>query len=384
MYLNRKMERMLEGEEGTGNQIAMRTLVALGEAYGAEKMVKIKSAHVSGASYDTVGEHGMDLIKNLSEDSRVTVKTTLNPIGFDRDLPDMVSKDFYEKQMQLLELFRRMGVELTCTCTPYYGDNVPSFGDIVAWAESSAIVYINSLIGARTNRESGFSALCAAIVGYTPYHSLLMDENRVPNFVVRVAGKPNPGRLGLYIGKEFTGIPYFIFDRKVDETYLKLTGAAMGASGNISMFHVDGITPEYVKYDVERLPKIDVDENTLKDYFDNSSEFEAVVVGCPHLSEKEIRNIVEFIRERDVVKPIYLYTSRSVLNSLHDEIKFLKKKGVKILVDTCMVVSPILRGKYRKLGTNSGKAYNYLRSRKFGGFEVYLAPMEELLYASTR
>jgi len=383
MYLSREMEKMLEGEYGAGKQMAMKVLVALGDSYNAEKMVRIKSAHISGASYDTVGEHGLNLIKEMSADSKVVVKTTLNPIGFDRDFTEEIDKEFYAKQMELLQIFQKMGVELTCTCTPYYHNNLPKFGDIVAWAESSAIIYINSLIGARTNRESGFSALCSAITGYTPYHSLLIEENRAPNFVVKVRERLNPGMLGLYIGKEFQGIPYMIFEKIPDEDYLKLMGAAMGASGNISMFHAEGITPEHKKYDMKGLESVEIEKKDLENFAGNK-DYEAVVLGCPHLSGREIEKIVRILEKREVVKPIYLYASRAVIGNMKEDVEFLRKKGVKVLADTCMVVSPLLRGKYRKIATNSGKAYHYLRSRKFGGFEVYLGDMEELLYDSTR
>jgi len=383
MYLSREMERMLDGEYGVGKQMAMKVLVALGDSYNAEKMVRIKSAHISGASYDTVGEHGLHLIKEMSSDCEVVVKTTLNPIGFDRDFVEEIDEDFYAKQMELLQIFQKMGVELTCTCTPYYHHNLPKFGEIVAWAESSAIIYINSLVGARTNRESGFSSLCSAITGYTPYHSLLIEENRAPNFVVKVKEKLNPGMLGLYIGKEFQGIPYIVFDYIPDEDYLKLMGAAMGASGNISMFHAEDITPEHNKYDTKGLERVEVEKKDLEDLTGNK-DFEAVVFGCPHLSEREIADIVKILGNREVVKPIYLYTSRGVMARMRREVEFLRRKGVRVLADTCMVVSPLLRGKYRKIATNSGKAYHYLRSKKFGGFEVYLGNTEELLYDSTR
>lgn len=383
MYLDRRMERILEGEEGVGKQLALRTLIALGEAYRAERFVEISSAHISGVSYETLGDHGKDLISRLS-DARVSVKTTLNPIGFDRDLPSMVDTNFYKEQVEILALFERMGVKTTCTCAPYFNENVPSFGEIIAWAESSAIVYANSMLGARSNRESGFSALCSAILGVTPLHSLHLKENRAPTYKIRVVGDIQAGRLGLYLGKEFSGIPYIVFEKKVDEDYVRNMGAAMAASGNVALFHVEGLTPEYKDFESSNLTTYVIHEKDIEELYEDILDFEAVVLGCPHLSENEILKIHSILRGRKPHVDIYLFTSRSVISRVRNSIDYLRSIGVKVLCDTCMVVSPFLRGKYRVLATNSGKAYNYLRSAKFGGFTVRLLTLEEILNASSR
>lgn len=377
------MERILDGEEGLVKELALKTLIAVGEAYGAEKMIEISSAHISGVSFDTIGEHGKDLLRKFSE-AKVSVRTTLNPIGFDRDFPSMVDESFYREQIEILDIFERMGVKSTCSCTPYYYENVPSFGEIIAWAESSAIVYANSVLGARCNRESGLSALCSAILGISPYHSLHIKENRSPTIKIRVSGRIHPGKLGLYLGRELSGIPYMIFERIVDIDYLKQLGAAMAASGNISLFHAEGLTPEFRDFSLDGLPQLTLEERDVEDESEDLSEFDAVVLGCPHLSEEEIKSIYLMLREKRLLKDVYLFTSRTVLSRASRYISCLRNIGVKIFSDTCMVVSPYLRRRYRILATNSGKAYNYLRSKKFGGFRVILASLEEILDASSR
>jgi len=178
--LTRLEERMLAGEYGYAAQKAMEILVALGKIYGAERMIEIRSAQISGVSYSNLGEEGLEFLLKLAEDGCVRVPTTLNPCGMDlEEWREMgIPEDFAEKQLRVIEAYRRLGVEPTLTCTPYLAGNMPEFGDHVAWSESSAVIYINSVIGARTNREGGPSALAAAITGRTPLYGLHLDDAR--------------------------------------------------------------------------------------------------------------------------------------------------------------------------------------------------------------
>ena len=249
MQLDRDDERVLAGEFGETRQRLMELLVGLGTVYGAERLVPIASAQVSGASYKTIGDWGLEWLSSL--DARAVVPAVLNPVGMDLERWQEMGVDpaFAKKQEQVVEVYRRLGIRLECTCTPYYL-SITNYGDHLAWSESSAVCYANSVIGARTNREGGPTALAAALVGKTPFYGLHLVENRRPTVVVEVEGAPATpdggwyGALGVLAGREVgTGRPFFRGIRPTRDG-LKSLGAAMAATGAVALFHVDRITPE--------------------------------------------------------------------------------------------------------------------------------------------
>src|SRR5665647_1641967 len=206
MYLDPEEEKILAGENGETRQRMMELLVALGKVFGAERLVGIKSAQVSGASYKTIGEYGLEWLSSL--DARAVVPAVLNPIGMPRERwQEMgVEPEFAERQQAVIAAYERLGVNLECTCTPYYLHET-SFGDHLAWSESSAVSYANSVIGARTNREGGPGALAEALIGKTPCYGLHLEKNRNPQVIIEV--KPDKkdwdisryGAIGFHVGK---------------------------------------------------------------------------------------------------------------------------------------------------------------------------------------
>ena len=252
MYLDPDEEKMLAGERGETLQKMLELLVALGKVFGAERLVRIRSAQVSGASYKTIGEYGLAWLSSL--DARAVVPAVLNPIGMPRGRwQEMgIEPGFAERQQAVIAAYERLGVNLECTCTPYYLHET-SFGDHLAWSESSAVSYANSVIGARTNREGGPGALAAALVGKTPCYGLHLDKNRQPNVVIEVKsdekdwGIARYGALGYHTGKLVGNkIPYF---RGItpNPDQLKALGAAMAATGAVALYHVKDVTPEAKK-----------------------------------------------------------------------------------------------------------------------------------------
>ena len=190
MYLSREEESIYQGEQGETLRRMMEILVALGDIYGAEKLVPVRSVQIAGVSYKNIGEAGLEWISDLQ--GRVVVPSILNPAGMDlcRWKEMGISEEFALKQQQTIEAYRRLGVTIDCTCTPYQiYDDLASRGDHLAWSESSAVSYANSVIGARTNREGGPSALAAALVGKTALFGYHLDENRMPTHLVEVRGR---------------------------------------------------------------------------------------------------------------------------------------------------------------------------------------------------
>ena len=370
MYLTRDEERILSGEEGESSRKAMELVVALGKIYGAEDLIDITSAHLSGASYKTIGDGGLKYLEDMAKGgARVTVPSTLNPVGMDRDRwKEMhIPQSFAEKQLRIIELYKSMGVAPTCSCTPYLGDNVPSLGDHVAWAESSALSFVNSYIGARTNREGGPGALAAAILGKTANYGLHIDENRRPTAVIEaeIDGSVfSYSMLGQAVGMAIGGgIPYFRgIDPTVDDA--KTMSAAMAASGSVALYHVEGVTPEAGNFDTGGLEKISVGKKELREAYDKlntADDIQLIALGCPHLSVKEMKDIAAFLKgkkkkNKDV--EIWFCTSSKIRAECADEVKIMEEFGP-VLADTCMVVAPI-EGTFKRTGTNSAKAGNYL------------------------
>ncbi len=188
MQLTKQEQKMLDGAEGYAVRKSMEILTALGDIYGAKSLIKVGSVQVAGVSYSNLGDAGLEFLNELAKDGRVRVLTTLNPAGMDlenwRNLG--ITLEFAEKQNLVIDAFQRMGILVSCTCTPYLIGNLPLYGEHVAWSESSAVTFANSVIGAKTNKEGGPSALAAAFVGKTPCYGLHLDENRVPDVHVKV------------------------------------------------------------------------------------------------------------------------------------------------------------------------------------------------------
>ncbi len=366
MFLTRDEEKVLAGEEGEGRRTAMELLVALGDIYDAKELVPISSAHLSGVSYKTIGEGGIEFLERMSKDAKVCVPTTLNPAGMDRQKwREMgISPRFADRQLHIIDQYERLGVNTDCSCTPYLGTNVPLKGQAIAWAESNALSFANSVIGARTNREGGPGALAAAVVGKTPRYGLHLDENRAPTIIVNVeVDKVDYSLLGQAVGSVIGGrVPYFRGIRPtVDQ--LKTLAAAMAAAGSVALFHVEGITPEAGSHDLSGLESLPIGKRELeaaRNRLETGQDPELVALGCPHLSVEEIRDLASKLRgkRKRGDAEVWFCTSRCTAGKCPRELEVLSKFG-HVVCDTCMVVTPI-EERFKTTATNSGKACNYL------------------------
>ncbi len=381
MHLTKDEERILSGEKGENYAKMMSILVKIGEIYGADKLIPITSAQISGVSYNTIGDAGLHFLNSL-KDVKVAVKTTLNPLAFDDRYLDALQVDaqLFKKQMEIIKAYKNMGVKTTATCTPYYYDNVPKLGEHIAWAESSAVIYANSIIGARTNREGAVTALASAIIGKTPNYGLHLDEERKATHIVELDFEPEGEDfplLGLLIGKEVQGIPYLKIKGNYDD--FKLMGAAMAASGSIAMYHVESFTPEYKNALQDKVERIGIEKDEIEK-MKKIVDVELVAIGCPHVSPTELRRIAAFVKGKEKKKGVefWIFAARSVWKNHKDLVRIIEDFGGKVMVDTCVVVSNA--GKiFHKIGTTSGKAAFYLSKDKFGGAEVTVEDLYTLL-----
>ncbi|MEM2309178.1 MAG: aconitase X catalytic domain-containing protein [Candidatus Bathyarchaeia archaeon] len=385
MYLTREEERIYDGEMGWAYQVSMRILVKLGELYGASRLIPIESAHISGVSYKTVGDAAIEFLRALSESNgRVKVRATINPSGVDQDriLSNILPSDLVNRQMEIVRLYEEIGATLTLTCTPYYIET-PKSGAHISWAESSAVIYANSIIGSWTNREGGPSALASALIGKTPDYGLHRPENRQPSVLVKVEAKLNSeadyGALGLYLGRILgEKIPLIQGLSGAGETDLKQMGAAMATSGMVPMFHIDRIGRS-----AGGIEKITVDERdiikTRLDLSTSSGRPDLVFIGCPHCSPNEIRLVSELIRGRRVRSDVRLWicTSNFIREKMREHARIIESAGGRVMCGTCAVVTWLKNLGVETIMTNSAKTAYY--ARLLDGVGVIFAPISECI-----
>ena len=394
MYLTREEEEMYEGAEGPAVQKSMEILVALGDIYEAEKLVDITSAQISGVSYKNIGDAGLDFLEALGQDAHVRVPSTLNPAGVDLEFWKELgfSEEFTKKQLRIVKAYQKMGVTTTCTCTPYLVGNVPRLGDHIAWSESSAVCYANSVLGAKSNREGGPGALSAAICGKTAEYGYHLDEHRKANFIVEVEANlkgADYGALGYLIGKTVgDGVPYFkLLTCTPSINDLKYLGAALASSGAVALYHVEQATPEYkdaIKdVNLEEIEKIAVNrkyiDETRHELSTSDRKPDLICLGCPHVSLDEIKTISNKLVGKKLKNQLWVCTSISV-KAIADRMgytKIIEDAGGKIVCDTCMVVAPIEELGFEVIGVDSAKAANYIPT--MCGLDVIFDDFEKLI-----
>jgi len=305
-----------------------------------------------------------------------------------------IDAEFAEKQNLVIETFARMNVITTCTCTPYLSGNVPHYGEHIAWAESSAVCFANSVIGARSNREGGPSALAAALTGRTPAYGMHLDEARKPGLAIEVEatldGNDDFGALGKVIGDQLQGmegrpVPLIHGVSKASLESLKSFAASLATYGGAALFHMEGITPEAALY---RSPKVTIHvsqseveaaKRTLTDGEEGDADF--VSLGCPHLSIHEIARIAELLEGKQVVKEFWITTARPT-KQMADRMGYsdtIEASGAKFAADTCCVVAPI-KGRFTGMITDSAKACYYASGKN--QFRTVLKPFDEVVLAA--
>jgi predicted aconitase len=394
VQISAEQEAMRSGAYGPATRKAMEILIALGTIYSAEQMVPVSSVQIAGVSYDNLGEAGLEFLSQMANGGgQARVLTTLNPAGMDVDNWQAmgISPAFAAQQERVIAAFGQMGVITTCTCTPYLTGNLPSFGAHIAWAESSAVCFANSVLGARTNREGGPSALAAALTGFTPAYGLHLDGNRKPTLTVQVLAQLNNptdfGALGKLVGEriEASGqkyVPYFTGIPSASLEALKSFCASIATYGGVALFHMPGITPEAAVYQPPA-PSISVTQAELDQAMAamsdaQSHEVDFVSLGCPHLSIQEIARLAELLKGQKVTKTFWITTARPTKH-MADRMGYteiIEASGAIFATDTCCVVAPI-RGRFNALATDSAKAcyYAYAKNK----FKTLIRPFDEVV-----
>jgi hypothetical protein len=405
-------QRMLEGEYGKAVAMTMSILTKLGQIYGAEEMLPISQVHIDCVSFHILGNAGVEFVERLVDsDAKVCVPTTLNPTVRDikRWQEFRIPPDVAEKSQGLEQAYLRMGAIPTWTCAPYLYGIVPRFGQQIAWAESNAINFANSVIGARTARYGDFADICAAVAGRVPKFSLHLPANRRGEILLRL---PSPGIIDFGDDSIYPLIGYVtgsiaqeripVIDgipNTVTSDQLKGLSAAAASSGAVDLFHILGVTPEASTYEDafqgnEPRQIINIGEEELLEASEALSTAKEgkvglVVIGCPHSSFSEVNQLSQLLDGRKIAQGVefWVQTNRTVYYWLEQTglLESLNFSGVKITTDTCTLTWPRSiwdNWGFKLLVTNSAKFAHYAPGQT--GSQVIFGNLQKCVEAALK
>jgi predicted aconitase len=400
MRLRDQEKRILDGKHGEAARIALSVLVDLGELFGAEEMMEVSQVHIDSSIY--MVDAGLDFAERIAElGAKVAVPTSLNPsaIDLERWKEYRVPPDLLDKSRRMERAYLQMGTIPTWTCAPYQQGIIPRFGEQIAWGESNAIAFANSIIGARTNRYGDLIDVCASLVGKVPRFGLHLPVNRMAELLIRLTGitdgmlqdRAMYPLLGFLVGEmagdrvvAIEGIP-----RSVGMDSLKGFSAAAASSGAVGLFHLVGVTPEAQTLEMclqgtrpkevlEIAPEM-IRKAEEKLWTAEGDMVDLVVIGCPHFSFVEFRELAHLMNGKKVHSAIafWVFTSRTVYGWIKDcgIVKDLTDSGVMVYTDGCPLQYPKQTWHFDVMMTNSAKLANYCYSQT--GLDVAYGSLED-------
>ena len=384
LSLNEKDRAMLRGDHGPATKMAMSILVRMAEVANAKELLDITGAHIDSTVY--IGEAGLQFAERLARlDAKVSVPTTLNVSGLDEHHWQewAVPSEWARQAHRQMVAYQSMGTIPTWTCAPYQTEMKPSFGQQIAWGESNAIVFANSVLGARTERYPDMFDICCAITGRAPAMGLHLAENRAGSLLLQLKDIPDALQhrddfyavLGHFVGKiSLDKIPVIDGMTMVpNEDQLKALGAACASSGAVAMFHMVGVTPEAPTLESafqgnQPQETITVTMDMLRESrraltHTDSEKLDIVVLGSPHFSLAEFKQLAPLVAGKQKHPDVkFLVTSSRAMTQLAKQAGFLDSLqafGAQLTVDTCILTSPMLPTEMKYLMTNSAKFAYY-------------------------
>jgi len=376
MKLEPEQKAMLNGEQGHVIALALKTLVHYGKAFGAQRLVPIKSAHLAG-SFGSISYSAYYIVLEqfIKAGLRVKVPTTINPRpGHDLNLLNRIA---FGKQNALDFKMQQLGVTPNYSCVCYEKDNVPNVGDCLAWSESSAVQFANSVLGARTNRNSLLIDLCSAITGFTPEFGYLLDENRRGKIVVKLnINKMDPSALGFIIGRKVVSKVPVIEHYNFSRSDLKNMGGAMAAAGGIALFHVEGLTPDASDMKaafagVEPESIITITQDDLSAIQTGQADCsDLVVFGCPQLNLEEACLLASKFSVKRVKKPAWfcMIPADKINFEKTDLYKKIRTADIKVYTH-CPLSALTVQLRRKRVLTPSGKLFYYLESAEYADLD---------------
>ncbi len=389
---------MLEGRHGEGMALAMKVQVGTGKAFYARRMVPITRAHVAASAQ----EGDLYFVTKLVEaGAHCLVSPTINPsmdLAYIEEHLWQPPADARARVEKSNEMYRRIGATMTLSCTPEIEKNVPSFGEVVAFSESSASPYVNSVLGARTNRESSISALCAAVTGRVPEYGFLLDENRRGQVLVEVEAKVETdfdwSLLGYAYPRKWKGpeVPVFtgITSRPTPEGFVQF-GAELATAGSVAMYHIAGITPEAPTLEAAfggkepeaRVTITDADLECIREMFRGEvGAIDFAMLGCPHLTIRQLGDIAAQVEGKRFAVDTWILVSSLTLELAErmGHLAAIRRAGGHVIADTCMDIPGIWDYYYDKPGvTESQKCAFYCQVY---GQRFAVRPLDQAIQAA--
>jgi predicted aconitase len=397
LHLDSRQERVLAGEEGEARQFAMEIVTKVGDAVDADSLVPIKSAHVL-AHFSSLHMAGIELLERFAEKGgRFGVPTTVDPASI--DLQDWrsfgIDEEYAGNQFRLCAAYAKLGGIQCWTCVQYQVCNFPKAGETVSWAESSSVVFANSVIGCRSNKITSGMDIASAILGLTPKFGMLEDQNRAAGVSFRAA-------FGEFSDLDFRSLGYFIGKKSgfrvpaleglpgnVTSDEVKHLGAAAAAAGQVTMIHLPGITPGSPTLQSavrgERVETIDVTRKDLQEIEGDLNQTDAtpdlVALGVPHLSPAELGLIAKLLGGKKLKKGVRLfaYTSSQAydLAGRTGILDDMLAAGARVTQSTDAEISPLKKMGFDTVMTNSAKLAEIVSSE--GEVELRYAPLRSIL-----
>lgn len=378
MELARDEEKALDGNCGEAIATAYRILVAIGEATGAKKLVPAKWAHISGVNYNTIGDGGMQFLQRFSTSAKFAVKTTINPMGYDKSRPEGIPHSFQERQENIAGSYERMGATPSFTCTPYEVFDLPQRGTVVSFAESNAAVFSNSLLGLKTNKESALSALASSVTGKTPLSDLRLEEARNPKIAVEsdfdFRTELDYGLLGYFAGNAVRDNSCVALNsiNKPDIIEAKALCAAIGTSGSCGMFTLEGKAKEKISFGKK-------EAQAIMDELSTANNADIITLGSPQLGINELKLLAKLTETKKFTKRCIVFCSRTIYDYAVKVglVGKIEKSGVDFRCDSCTCLTPyVTKDRYDAVITNSVKAAYYLS--KFNKVKVALKDIKTI------
>lgn len=385
MILTDRDQALLSGAFGPAAAMAMRIVTRMGAIAKAPRLIDVSHAHIDSSIY--VGDAGLEFAERLAGlGAQVVVPSSLNVSGVDehhwQEWP--VAPEWASKAHRQMVAYRAMGCTETWTCAPYQTQARPSFGQQIAWGESNAIVFANSVIGARTERYPDLYDICAAITGRVPEVGLHTDEGRRGELLISLTNVPQQ----LQERDEFYPVLGFVLGRlaedhipvvegltvRPNDDQLKALGASAASSGAVALFHLVGITPEaptlaaafggQAPIATHRVGMSELNEARAQLTTSDNAPVDLVLLGSPHFSVDEFRQLAPLLKGRRKAESVeFLVTTSRIMRTLAADsgmLKDLEAFGGRLTVDTCVLATPMLPPSIKTIMTNSGKYAYYV------------------------
>ena len=393
LTLNSKDQSILDGNYGAAQQIAMETICKMAAIQNAKELVDVTKGHIDGC----ILAHDANLIfaeKMCQLGAAISIPTTINAISVNRNnwQSQGIEPDFGNKASRLADAYVKMGAHPTYTCAPYLLEDIPKENEVIAWSESNAVIYANSILGAKTQKHPDYFDLFVAMTGRAPKAGVYLSEERMPKYEISIdlpskfddsiwpmvgwlTGKFSPNKIPLVTGLEKTSLT-------ADD--LKALCAAFGTTSAAPMLHINGHTPGAKLANIQQIDKFAITREHLatlwKDFNTADLKVDLVAIGSPHASLSECQNFVKFFDDKSCspnVKTI-ITIGRDVLSQVKEEgiLEELKRAGVQVISDICWcsITEPIFPHNTSVIMTNSGKYAHYAngltgRKTRFGSLE---------------